>query len=226
MDWELLGRSACDGDGTSFFDDALRERVIDTGLRFAEDVATALRGSRGRSLYLGAEVAELPVMLMEHVVLERRVEWLNVDGHATRELARAIDAVSAALGVALPSPRTCSLRDLERADFDHLWMVSVLTDPDAFPALHDELYERAGGPLATGRGDLADDRRRAEALVDDLLDRASASCVLSTTEEELAIVAPCVERRGWKLEIAGGGRLTAIVGDRVRIGRLTRARVE
>lgn len=222
LDWGLLGRSACEGDGSTFFDAALRERTIDTGLRFAEDVARALGGSSGASLYVGAEVAELPVVLMEHLVLGRAVEWVNLDCAAVRELRRALAAVGARAELELPLPRAVALQELESAGFDHVWMTSVLTDPEAFPALHDELYERAGGPLATGRGALDEERARAEALVEALLARAAPRTVLTTTDEELRILAPIAARRGWRLEFPRGGRLSAIVGDRVRSGTIQR----
>jgi hypothetical protein len=224
LDWKLLGRSYCEGDGSEFFDAALRERIQDTGMRLAEDIGRALGDAPGRSLYLGAEIAELPLILAEHLVLGRQVEWLNIECVQTSELARALGAVSTRLSVQLPVPRVRGLAEIEPASCDHLWMVSVLTDPDSFPALHDTLYERAGGPLATRRGSLADDRRRAEALVEALLERAALRCVLSTSDEERGVVEPLVARRGWTLEFARGGRLSAIVGDRVRIGSLTRAR--
>ena len=222
LDWELLGRAACEGDGSTFYDDELRERVLDTGLRFADDLGGALRGAGRASLYLGAEIAELPLILAERLVLDRRVAWVNVDSPATAEVARALRAVGARVGVELPEPRFAGLAGVEPGSCDHLWMVSVLTDPDAFPALHDELYERAGGPLATGCGDLADERARAEALAAELLDRAAPRCVLSTSDEERAILEPLIAARGWSVAFAPGGRLTAIVGDRVRIGTLER----
>ena len=222
LDWPLLGRAACEGDGSDFYDSALRERILDTGMRFAEDIGRALDERPGRSLYLGAEIAELPVILAEHLVLGRRIEWINIECAQTSELARAIRAVGARLSLELPLPRAGGIEELEPGSCDHLWMVSVLTDPDGFPALHDELYERKEGPLATGRGSLAEDRQRAEALVEALLDRAAPRCVLSTSDEERSVLEPLVARRGWKLEFARGGRLSAIVGDRVRIGRLER----
>jgi hypothetical protein len=43
---------------------------------------------------------------------------------------------------------------------------------------------------------------------------------LSTTEEELVVIEPLVAFRGWRLELESGGRLSAIVGDRVRFGTL------
>jgi hypothetical protein len=224
LDWELLGRSYCEGDGSGFFDAELRASVFETGMRFAEDVGSALGGARGRSLYLGAEIAELPLILAEHFVLGRRVEWLNLECAQTSELVRALGAVGARLGLELPLPGARALGSIEPGSCDHLWMVSVLTDPDHFPALHDRLYERKDGPLATQRGSLADDRRRAEALAEALLERAARSCVLSTSDEERSVIEPLVARRGWALEFAPGGRLSAIVGDRVRIGRLERPR--
>jgi hypothetical protein len=222
LDWELLGRSYCEGDGSEFFDAKLRARIRDTGMRFAEDIGRALGDARGRSLYLGAEIAELPLILAEHLVLGRRVEWLNIECAQTTELVRAIRAVGARLAVELPEPRVRALAEIEPESCDHLWMVSVLTDPDSFPALHDALYERAGGPLATGRGSLDDERKRAQALVEELLDRAAPRCVLSTSDEERGLIELLAARRGWTLEFARGGRLTAIVGDRVRIGRMQR----
>jgi hypothetical protein len=160
------------------------------------------------------------MILAEHLVLGRQVVWLNIECAQTIELARALAAVSARLAVELPVPRVRALAEIEPASCDHLWMVSVLTDPDSFPALHDALYERKGGPLATRRGSLVDDRRRADELVEALLDRAADRCVLSTSDEERGIIEPLVARRGWTLEFERGGRLSAIVGDRVRIGRL------
>ena len=223
LDWTLLGRAYCEGDGSGFFDDALRERIVDTGLMLADDLGDALGDGRGRSLYLGAEIAELPLILAEHLVMGRRVEWLNIEGPQTRELVRALDVVSARLELDLPKPDTRTLAEIEPASCDHLWMVSVLTDPDHFPALHDVLYVRTKGPLATGRGRLEDDRARADALVEALLDCAASPCVLTTSDEERTIVEPLAARRGFSLEFARGGRLSSIVGDRVRIGKLLRA---
>lgn len=224
LDWDLLGRESCEGDGSELFDPAMRERILETGLLLAGDLGNVLGDATGASLYLGAEVAELAPMLAEHLVLGRRIEWLNVESPITRELVRALNAASARLGVELPRPSFRDVTEIAPESCNHLWMVSVLTDPDHFPALHDVLYARSNTTLATGRGNLIDDRARAEQIVEAVFDRATPSCVLTTTDEERTIVEPLVARRGWSLEFSPGGRVSAVVGDRVRIGRLRRGR--
>jgi hypothetical protein len=162
------------------------------------------------------------VILAEHFVLGRKIEWLNLECAQTSEITRTLRAVGAKLGLELPLPEVRALSSITPGSCDHLWMVSVLTDPDGFPALHDELYERTASELATGRGVLAQDRERAEKLVEELLERSAPGCVLSTSDEERVLIEALVARRGWRLEFAEGGRLSAIVGDLVRIGRLRR----
>lgn len=224
LDWERLGRAACTGDGSGFYDEALRERVRDTGLAFADDLAARLApGPAGRSLYVGAAVAELAPMLFERVVLGREVRWHNRECDEIAELTRALSRVRAELALELPLPATHDLARAPREDFDHLWMVSVLTDPECFPALHDELYQRRGTELATGTGSLEADRAAARALAAALLDRARDRALLSTTDEELVVLRPLFAERGLACELEPGGRISAIVGDRVRRARLSAA---
>jgi hypothetical protein len=98
--------------------------------------------------------------------------------------------------------------------------VSVLTDPDAFPALHDRLYAR-GGAEATGRGDLASERQRAESLAELALTRLARPGRLTTTDEELELVLPLAERLGLRVRVPARARLSPVVGDRVRGCRVT-----
>jgi hypothetical protein len=226
LDWELLASSYCAGPAEGFFAPERRAQIVDVGLALASEVEACLpEPGIGRSLYVGAAVAELAPMLMERVVLEREVVWINRPGPELDELARGMAALAARTGLQLPSPSSAELADLPRQPCDHLWLVSVLTDPDAFPALHDELYERAGSPLATGRGDLALDRVRAAELVDHLLDRAALPCAFTTTDEELELVVPRAAARGLELVVPERFQLTALARDPVRVC-LLRARLQ
>lgn len=227
LDWARLGACYCEGDARGFFDAARRGALVEAGLALADDVAAALpaRGP-GRSLYLGAAVAEVVPILVEALVLGREVAWINLPGAELDELARALEVVGARLGVDLPRPTAGPIEHVAARSCDHLWMVSVLTDPDAFPALHDALYERAGTPQATGRGDRERERALAERLVDALLERAADACALTTTDEELVLVKPCARARGLALRVPGRARLSALVGDAVRVCRLERSGAE
>lgn len=223
LDWERLGRAYCEGDGSSFFDEEARDRIVEVGMQMTDAVMQALpaRGPR-RSLYLGAAVAEIVPILMEHVLMKRDVIWLNLPGDETDELCRALDLVGKRFGQALPRPSTRTMDSVEIESCDHLWMTSVLTDPDAFPALHDELYERDGSELATGRGSRVEDRRRADTLVRQWLARAARECVSTTTDEELTIVEPLARAAGMRVRVADHGVLSPVVGDPVRVCRLAR----
>ncbi len=222
LDWELLGRAYCEGDSSEFFDAERRERLLDTGLWIANDLARMFpdTGPR-RSVYVGAAVAELAPILVEHLVLGREVHWLNLDTEESRELARALGSVGASFGVTLPHPSARSLGEFAAGTCDHAWLVSVLTDPDAFPALHDELYGRHGTELATGRGVLAQEHARATELARALLRCAAGPAILSTTDDELALLVPLARELGHGIDIPTSFRESALVGDRVRHCQIT-----
>ena len=215
VDWSLLGRLHCDEGGDDFFAPSDREALFEAGLRFAEDLGTLLSPG-GTTLWLGASVAECVPLLAATLVGGRHAQWFEREGPVLAELERGLEAAEAACERSLPRPRYGAPRELARGSCDHLWAVSVFTDPDAFPALHDQLYDRRKGPLATRRGSLPEERRRADELVRDVLQALESPGLLSTTDEELALFAPQCELRGRELVVPEEGRLSAIVGDTVR----------
>jgi hypothetical protein len=203
LDWDLLGDLYCHEGGARFFPEEQRGAIRDAGLAFAADLGERLAPG-GASHYVGAAVAELPMLLFETLVLERRVHWTQLPGPEFEELARVMSAVGG------PAPSSDAAPS---SPVDHLWFVSVLTDPDAFPALHDELYGRD-----TGGGDLGSERERAARLVDRALDGLSRPATITTTDEEAPSFLAACERRGWQLTFPERGRLSGIVGDVVRHG--------
>jgi hypothetical protein len=223
LDWPRLGGAYCEGDGSTFFDAERVEAVLETGLVLVDDLVPSLpRGGSGRSLYFGAAVAELPLILAESLALGREVLWLNLAGDETDELTRSLRAVGTKLGLDLPLPSTHTLASIADESCDHLWMTSVLTDPDAFPALHDALYERVGTELATGRGDLAAERARADALVRELLSKVAPPAIFTTTDEELEVVRPLLADARLDIRVPRSETYSALVGDLVRFTRLAR----
>ena len=223
LDWDLLGEFYCHEGGEHFFPEQQRESLLDAGLRIAEELAGAITelpaGGPGRSLYLGAAVAELAPILLETLIAEREVQWRNLPGPEVTELNRALGVASERLELALPRVEIAT-GPFEAQHFNHLWCVSVWTDPDRFPALHDQLYERRGDELAAGGGDLTTERERALGLAGELLDAARTPALLCTTDEELALFRSLLSPRGLVLNVPERGRLTPIVGDVLRICRL------
>ena len=227
LDWPRLGASYCEGNARTFFDEARRAHMLDVGLQLVDAVAAGLpaRGPR-RSLYLGAALAELGPMLVERLVLAREVRWFNLPGPELDELTRALERVGNSLGLRLPRPDPTPLAEVAPQPCDHLWLVSVLSDPDAFPALHDELYERAGTPQATGRGDLTAERARAEALLDAALGWRAGECLLTTSTDELPLIEARCTAHGLRLEAHRELPTSALVGDTLCSVRLTAHRAQ
>ncbi len=221
IDWERLGGLYCWGGGGEFFGPAQVEAIREAGLLITSALAERLQSlppGAGRSLYLGAAVAELTPMLCESLVLGREIVAVSLPGDESAELNRALATTERNTGIEMPR---ITVDGIDRVDgvFDHGWMVSVVNDPEAFPALHDELYQRKN-ELATGRGDTAIDRERATLLAQSLLERLAPEAILTTTDEELPLLTPLVEACGWKLEPAEEALLSAVVGDPLRFCRL------
>ena len=218
VDWAALGALHCHEGGDGFFPPEQVEAMRDAGLRIAGELGEALEGRKGRSLYVGAAIAEVVPVLVERFVLQREVVWINLPGAESDLMNAAFEAADGECGLALPRVETVGV-DAVEGRFDHGWLVSVLNDPDAFPALHDALYGRKG-ELATGRGDLLEDKARAEALAESVLDRLEPGALLTTTDEELPVLRPLFARRGWRVRASEDALLTGVVGDPLRFVKL------
>ncbi len=211
--WARLEPVYVEGDAAGFFSPEQLEAQRDAGLLFASDLATELAG--GTSLYLGAGVAELAPALFECSALGRDVRWVTLPGPEASELRRAFAAVGERLGAKFPVVDTDPLKPSPEPCCDHLWMVSVLSDPIAFPALHRAVY----GKKAPRAAALDTDKRRARELLRAAFTHLAPPALVHTTNEELALVEQAAVERGGRLALLELGRLSPIVGDVVRRGR-------
>ena len=218
IEWDTCAAVYCEGDATGFFSPERREAILDAGLKLGADIGDVLakRTGKGRSLYIGAAVAELAPMLFEHIVLGRKVTWVAVPSAEMDELTRALTAIDPGL----PTPRLARWKAQDIGVTDHIWMTSVLTDPDAFPALHNELYGRRGSKEAVKGGHPKAERLRAKELVTEALHTAGNLSLLTTTDEELLVWRPAIEELGGTLDEAPTGRTNGLVGDVVRLCEL------
>lgn len=220
LDWRALGKHYCFEGGDDFFDEAARESLFEAEIGFASEVVERLQASEsaslGRSLYVGAALSELGPMLGEALLLDRQVAAFSLDTPETRELNRAIREVATELELDLPLIRTTDLQTVTLEPYDHLWMVSVLNDPEAFPALHDKLYEREGSELAMNRGDLAEEEERAIRLTSHVFTCLSRPGLLTTSDEEAPLVRSIASELGLALDALSDPILSAVVEDPVR----------
>lgn len=202
LDYGALGSVYCYEGGDEFWR-AKRGPCEQLGSRVALLLRKKLpRG--GRSLYVGAGVAELPALIMETVELDRRVEPYNLRktevaslNYACRLIPIAFHAVDAVKA---------------KGRFDHLWMASVLNDPERFPHLSPLSYGR-GNPLTLDPLKFDKERRIVRALVARCMGKLARPGLVTTTTEEAQWIAEWCHRHRVPYSVGKRYYPTALVGD-------------
>jgi hypothetical protein len=158
----------------------------------------------GRSLYVGAGVAELPALMMEAVELGRTVQPHNLRRAEVAALNRACRS----------TPLTFYAADAASAKgrFDHLWMVSVLNDPERFPHLSPLSYGRSN-PLTLDPLKFDAERRIVRALVARCMGKLAKPGLVTTTTEEVIWIAEWCHRHRVRYLVGKRYYETALVGD-------------
>ncbi len=209
-DWGALGAIYFHEDGEKFWAER-RPAVVELGERLARALLRRLP-ARGASLWVGAGVAELPVLLAETMVHERTVVAANLRGDECDLLNRALAAAAptASLQFVAGDARTLG----GATTFDHLGCISVFTDPETWPVLSDVAYGRIA-PVQLDVERFVAERERARELAHGLWARLRRPGLITTSAEEVP----------WFLEqAAASGAVvdpddelieTAVVGDPV-----------
>ncbi|HEY7531356.1 MAG TPA: hypothetical protein VH681_01080 [Nitrospiraceae bacterium] len=202
LDYRTLGRVYCYEGGDDFWR-AKRRPCI----RLGGVVATALRarlGRGGRSLYVGAGVAELPLLMVEVLELHRRVDPYNLRRAEVAVLNRACRAV----------PVIFRREDASsaRGKFDHIWIVSVLNDPERFPQAAALSYGKAD-PVMFVPQRFERERRIIRRLVDRCMRKLSLPGRVTTSVEEVLWIAEWCHRRHIPYLVEREQFATALVGD-------------
>ena len=136
--------------------------------------------AEGRSLYVGGGVPEIPALVMETMELRRRVSAHNLRAAEVRALNRACSKA----GVRFKNSDAASAQ----GQVDHIWMVSVVNDPERFPDLAALSYGRAE-PLTFNPAQFARQRRTVRTLVKRCLAKLSLPGWVTTTTEEVQWIA-------------------------------------
>lgn len=211
LDYPTLGKVYCYEGGDQFWR-VKREPCRRLGTRLAEALLMRLRPG-GRSLYVGAGVGELPLLLVEQLDLRRQVFPYNLRRAEVSSLNRSCRRVSLKFHA----------KDAANAvgTFDHLWIVSVLNDPERFPHLAPLSYGEAD-PVTFNPQQFLKERRIVQSIVDRCMPKVTVPGLVTTSTEEVVWIADWCHRKKIPYIVERDQYPTALVGDPVcfiRIGK-------
>ncbi|MBH0176661.1 MAG: hypothetical protein HP491_02030 [Nitrospira sp.] len=202
LDYKILGRIYCYEGGDEFWR-AKRKPCERLGINLSRALLKKLpRG--GRSLYVGAGVAELPVLLAEAIDLQRQVEPYNLRRSEVTVLNRACRG----------TPVRFHAKTAAEANgkFDHLWIVSVLNDPERFPDLSPLSYGNAN-PVTFNPGRFEQQRRIVQSIVNRCMPKLSLPGLVTTSTEEVVWIADWCHRHRIPYHVERKQYPTALVSD-------------
>ncbi len=202
LDYARLGPIYCDEGGDEFWK-AKRGLCQRLGTRVANVLLSRLTPG-GASLYVGAGVAELPALAMETMELGRRVAAYNL----RRQEVQLLNRACAKYPIRVLHQDAGSVK----GRVDHLWLVSVLNDPERFPELSVLSYGQAN-PVTFDARKFIPQQRTVAMLVNRCLARLTVPGLVTTTVEEAVWVAEWCHRRGIPYRIEEQTFASPTVGD-------------
>jgi hypothetical protein len=202
LDYKSLEPVYCYEGGDEFWR-AKKKPCQQLGVRIAEALVKKLP-SVGRSLYVGAGVAELPPLLAEALELGRTVEPYNLRRSEVSVLNRACRN----LPVRFHSQDAAAAKGC----FDHLWIVSVLNDPERFPDLSPLSYGNAH-PVTFNPRRFDQQRRIVRSIVNRCMPKLSLPGLVTTSTEEVVWIADWCHRKKIPYRVERRQYPTALVGD-------------
>jgi hypothetical protein len=202
LDYEKLGRVYCYEGGNEFWR-AKRKPCERLGIDLSRALLRKLPRD-GRSLYVGAGVAELPCLLAEAIELHRHVEPYNLRRSEVTALNRACRGTTVKF--------RASTAEKAKGMFDHLWIVSVLNDPERFPDLSPLSYGNAN-PVTFNPAKFKQQRQIVQSIVDGCMPKLSLPGLVTTSTEEVVWIADWCHRRNIPYRVERKQYPTALVGD-------------
>jgi len=210
LDWQALGEIYFHWGGEEFWEDK-RPRVEELGELLAKRLLSELpRG--GASLWVGAGVAELPVLLAEVLLHDRVVVAANLRERECAVLNAGLLAGAPEVGLRYVAG---DARGVEPGKtFDHLGCISVFTDPEAWPVISDVAYGRVA-PVQVDVDRFLAEREEAREVAKGLFARLARPGLVTTSAEEVAWFLEQAEAVGASIDASEDLVETAVVGDPV-----------
>jgi len=155
---------------------------------------------------VGAGIAELPMMIMEGEELDRDVAAYNLREREVREMNRACHHLTLRI--------QASHAEAAQGSFDHLWLVSVLNDPERFPELSSLSYGHAN-PIEFHVQAFLQEREAVLTLTRHCLGKLILPGLVTTSIEEIPWIIHWCEQQRLSYRVGEREYPTAIVGDPV-----------
>lgn len=209
-DWQALGEVYFHWGGEQFWAEKAPQ-VGELGERLARALLPKVRAA-GASLWVGAGVAELPVLLAEVMLRGRDVVATNLREREVAVLNAALDKVASELPLRYVAGDASEVA--AGRSFDHLGCISVFTDPETWPVLSDVAYGRVP-PVQVDVERFVAEREQARALAHKLFARLARPGLVTTSAEEVAWFLECAAAVGADYEADEELIDTAVVGDPV-----------
>ena len=204
QDYAALGAIYCYDGGEEFWQEK-RGPCQRLGVELAEVLLDRLRPG-GRSLYVGGGVAEIPLLAMETMDLRRKVEAYNLREAEVILLNQACKS--------LPFEYRHGDAASVKGTFDHLWIVSVLNDPERFPELSALSYGRAN-PAVFDPAAFTRERTEVRAIARACLTKLERPGLVTTSVEEIPWIAEWCTTHAISCVVEEKDYPTAIVEDPV-----------
>lgn len=208
VDWAVLGQVYFHDGGEA----RLRARqpaLLEHGEQWARAANKRLQRG-GRSLWVGAGLGDLPAMLAEVLLLERRVLATNLRSRECRSLNDSLRRVNFE-GLEILCRDAGEVAAAE-GGYDHLAAVGLLTDPETFPLLSGVGYGRIA-PVQLDLAAFAAEREAARGLLQRLWQGLRRPGLVTTTGEEAAWYLDQGSAAGVAVEVDDPGLPSAIIGD-------------
>ncbi len=204
LDYASLGPIYCDEGGEQFWEDQQKPcRIRGTGIG---RVLLKRLSPNGSSLYVGAGVTEIPPLLIETRELERTVFPYNL----REEEVLILNKTLAPLGIRLQF----GTAESQTGPFDHLWIVSVLNDPETFPVVSSLAYGRAD-PITFDPQAFEQERDTILRLTHHCMSHLQRPGLVTTSIEEMGWITSWCEQHEIPFSISESTYPTALVGDPV-----------
>lgn len=215
LDWRALGDVYFHEDGEQLLRNR-REPLHRLGTIWSRALLRRLPQA-GRSLHVGAGLAELPAMLAEILVAGRSVRAVNLRGEECAILDRALQ--QAGLGDRLRIEHGDAGAVESAEGYDHLGVVSLFTDPETWPTLSDISYGRIC-PVQVDVDAFVRERDHARGIAQRLWSLLRKPGWITTSADELGWFLDRAEAEGVPLEADDALIETAMVGDPIGFVRV------